>query len=296
MDIIAPIYITDGMLDSHTVAEDEYPTYSGATTYALDDLVIYGHRVYESQQGSNTGNQPDVDDGSYWLDVGPTNAWAMFDDKVHTATSDTVDIVVEITPGEIVNAVALLGLAGDSVTVTLDDPVEGEVYTRTEPLVSFDGILDWYSYFFADFGTTQDLVFLDLPSYRDATITVTIATSTANAQCAVLVIGKQLRIGDTVYGSDLGILDFSRKDVDEFGNIDIEQRNFSKTGDFDIQLWRSEISTVQKRLVFYRATPVVWVGVRGEEVTIIYGFYRDFSLVLAGPRICVGNIEVEGLI
>lgn len=296
MHIIAPVTIVDSIIDSNSVAESEHSTWAGGTTYALDDRVIYEHRIYESQQASNTGNQPDTDDGTWWLDVGPTNAWAMFDDKVHTATSDTVDIVVEITPGAIVNAVALLGLAGDSATVEVDDPTEGIVYSRTESLVSFEGIHDWYTYFFAEFGTTQDLVFMDLPSYRDATITITIATSTGNAQAAVLVIGTQLRIGDTTYGSDVGILDFSRKDVDDFGNVDIEQRNFSKTGDFDFELYTNEIATVQKRLAFYRATPAVWVGVIGREETYIYGFYRDFSLVIAGPILSIGNIEIEGLI
>jgi hypothetical protein len=55
---------------------------AGGTTYADGDRVIVTtgyHKIYESQQAANTGNDPTTDDGTWWLEVSSTNRWKMFD-------------------------------------------------------------------------------------------------------------------------------------------------------------------------------------------------------------------------
>ena len=77
------------------------------------------HRRYESLAASNTGNPPAVDNGTKWLNVGPTNRWAMFDLLRNTGTSGTSPMVIVLTPGQRIDAIAAVGIVADSITVAV---------------------------------------------------------------------------------------------------------------------------------------------------------------------------------
>jgi len=53
----------------------EAPTYSGATTYSLTQVVLYNGLYWKSLQNSNTGNTPAVG-SSFWANVQYTPVWA----------------------------------------------------------------------------------------------------------------------------------------------------------------------------------------------------------------------------
>jgi hypothetical protein len=124
MQVIPPLTgaspsITELMLTSTTVAESEPQWVSGAT-YVLGAIRRgptgpYAHRLFESQQAGNT-NHP-VTDPAWWIDIGPSNRWAMFDLLRNTGTVGASPLVVEMTPGKRIDAVGLAGLIADTVTV-----------------------------------------------------------------------------------------------------------------------------------------------------------------------------------
>ena len=84
MKLIRPETITDSIFQSSTVAETDEAEWASGTTYADGDLVMVTstaggaatatHKIYESQAGSNTGNDPTIDDGTYWTEVSSTNS------------------------------------------------------------------------------------------------------------------------------------------------------------------------------------------------------------------------------
>ncbi|MNG38587.1 hypothetical protein D3C84_1263510 [compost metagenome] len=57
-----------------------------------------------------------------------------------------------------------------------------------------------------------------------------------------------------------------------------------------------QISTVQRLLASLRTQMVVWVGHEGFEETIVYGYYRDFDIVIRDPSVSPCTISVEGLV
>ena len=72
------------------------------------------HRKYESLVASNVGHAPLQDAvGAYWADVGPSNRWAMFDLLRNTGTMQASPLTVVITPGQRVDALALVGLVAE---------------------------------------------------------------------------------------------------------------------------------------------------------------------------------------
>ena len=77
MKLIRPETVTDTIFQSSDVPENDYSAWLVGTTYADGDRVIVTtpniHKIYESQQGANTGNDPTTDDGTWWVEVSSTN-------------------------------------------------------------------------------------------------------------------------------------------------------------------------------------------------------------------------------
>lgn len=300
MRLIKPVDVTPAQLISSNVAENDHPIWSATATYALGTRVQLVHNVYEALAAVPAGIKPGEevlkkDEVAKWQDLGKTNRWRMFDSLVETVTRHPEQIEVTIRPGAVVNSLALFNLKGKSVSVSMVDPIEGEVYRKTVSLVDA-GVSDWYDWFFEPIGRRTDLVLLDMPAYGTADIVVTVEAGAEVAAVGHFVIGSVKSIGTALYGSAVGINDYSRKSTDDFGNTVVLQRSFSKRGEFDISLDTAEVTRVQRLLAELRATPMVWIGEETYEATLLFGFYKDFQIVFAGPTVSDCSITVEGVI
>ncbi len=301
MDIIKPITVTDSVLTSTNIAENDYAEWNSGTTYAIGDKVISvtTHRIYESVTASNLNNDPTTDGGTNWLNLGATNRWKAFDQYISDPVTNTTSIEYTLTPpnGSIPSAVALFNLKGISANVVITDSVDGQVYNETISLTDNRNIIDWYSYFFAEQVQREEALFVDIPPYIGAVVDVTVTEETGQtAELGQLVFGFLTDLGATVYGTSIGIEDYSIKDRDSFGNAIIVERNFSQTVDFDVRLETQTARKVQKTLAALRATPVVYLGSTDVSYgTLVYGFYRRFDITLETPSYAFASIEVEGL-
>lgn len=302
MIIIRPITITDAILTDTNVAEDDYAEYNVGTTYADGDHCIDSssgvHKIYKSLQDANTGNA--LTDTTWWLEVSATNRWKAFDGKVGSQTSQATSITFEITPGEIVDSIAFLNLDAETVQIVSTDPTEGEVYNKTVDLTSTiivgcSGIYDWYSYFFSSEFLTVDIVKLDLPLYLSAVLTITITFDGRTAAVGDIILGVQANIGNTQYSPSIGIHDYSIKEQDAFGIWSVTERSFSKKMSCDITIVTDLIAYIQNLLASYRTTPLVWIGSVDYPSMIVYGFCKDFSILIGYPDYAICNIEIEGL-
>lgn len=296
MKVIAPTPITDALLVSSTAPETDHAAWAGGATYALGERVIRTgtHRIYESLQAGNTGNTPESSP-TWWLDVAPTNRWAMFDTVVGTATELASPLAVVIAPGA-VSAIALLELVGTSVTVAMTSATGGgTVYSQTISLDASE-VGDYYDYFFAPFVQRTSVVLTDLPPYADGVITITL-TGGGNVSLGVCVVGLQSDLGGTEYGATAGITDYSLKTTDAFGNTTLTQRSYAKRTTCKLWLGKGDVNRVHRRLADLRATPCVWVGVEDDalEPLTVYGFFKDFQIEVAYPQAALCSLEIEGL-
>tara|TARA_R110000803_G_scaffold139669_2_gene206332 strand:+ start:432 stop:1340 length:909 start_codon:yes stop_codon:yes gene_type:complete len=301
MDIIKPIIVTDSVLTSTNVPENDYAVWASGTTYSINQKVISvtTHRIYSSVINSNTNNDPTTDDGTNWLNIGATNRWRAFDQYISDPVTNVTSIEYTLTPptGSTPSAVSLFNLKGISATVTVTDSVDGVVYNQTISLTDNRNIIDWYSYFFAEQVQREEALFIDIPPYIGAVVGVTVTQETGlTANLGQLVFGFLTDLGATVYGTSIGIEDYSIKSRDAFGNAIIVERNFSQTVDFDVRLETQTARKVQKTLAALRATPVVYLGSTDVSYgTLVYGFYRRFDITLETPSYAFASIEVEGL-
>lgn len=300
MKIVRPIEVTDTVLTFSNVPETDYAAWASGTTYALGDRVLRlaanVHQIYESAAGSNVGHDPLTDDGTHWTLVGADNRWSMFDAVVQSQTThaDAIDATLAI-PGRI-DTVALLNLSATAVEVTLTDATDGVVYDKTFSLVSPSGITDWYAYFLEPIERLGDLILTDLPAaYANATLDVSITESGATVACGVLIPGLSKDVGGTQYGASLGIVDYSVKTADEFGNFGVVKRAFSRQANFQVFVANSYVDKLINLLSDYRATPILYIGDDDYTASAVYGFYKDFTVAISYPDVSVCSIELEGL-
>jgi len=295
MRFIRPIEVTPEKLVSSNVPETDYPAWVATTAYAIGAKVMLNHVTYEALV-ANTGRNPASDTVAppAWLNTGSTNRWRMFDAVVGTLTTNPGVITVTIHPGSVVNSIALLNVQGDSVTVTVTDPVDGVAFTRRVNLVD-GGVSNWYDWFFEEIQYRSTMVLLDLPAYGTANITVTIHSGTV-AAVGELVLGKLFTIGKALYGTGVGIDDYSRKERDKFGNWTVVERAFSDSAKFPVAVETSAVARIKRMLAEIRAKPVVWVGEETYEATIVYGFFTSLDLVYSGPTASDCQLTIEGLL
>jgi len=300
LKVIPPLSITDSNLTSSTVPETDYSAWSSGTTYTIGQRVILTstHKIYESLQNGNLNKDPatDTSDPPFWIEVSATNRWKMFDTINSTQTTNTNSIVVVITPGKVINSVSLLNIEGTSVRIKMTDPTEGVVYDVTTSLNNNGNINNWYNYFFNPIQRRTSHVATDLPAYGTAAIEITITNTGLTAKCGVCIIGAVQYIGEGInLGASVGITDYSRKEKDSFGNYVLIQRSYSKRAKFSMAVLNEQIDALQDLLVSLRTTPCVWVGDDNYTCTYIYGYYKDFDIVIAYHLVSDCNIEIEGL-
>jgi len=304
INIVKPVTITDSMLTYSNIAEDDYPEWVGgspATTYAEGDRVIKTstHKVYESLQNSNTNKDPETEP-LWWIEVGATNRWRVFDSSNLSQTvndgGSPITISYTLEPGEAIGCVALLNITGGtSVSITMTDPTYGVVYTADDTIGGLPSFPEWWDWFFgARSGLTQ-YVKTDLPTYPAAEIEITLTGDTSLA-VGVILVGKNANFSlGMKYGARVGIQDYSRKETNDFGDPVFVERAFAKRANFDVMLNNTEVDTLQGFLTAIRATPVLWIASNEYNATIIYGFYKNFDILLNYVNHSDCSLEIEGL-
>ncbi|WP_066723587.1 hypothetical protein [Sphingomonas pituitosa] len=273
--VVRPAALTDAALVASSVPEDEYPAYAAGTAYVVGARVILAatHRTYESLTAGNAGNDP-ATDPAHWLDLGPTNRWAMFDQALGTTTTTTGGIVAQLKPGTFADAIAVLDAVGATVRV------QAPGYDQVRVIG----------------GDVTTALFLDLALAAGDTATVTIAGADAGAAVAVgtLLIGAQEGLGRLADEPTIGILDFSVKNTDDFGNTVPLERAWAKRMEAKSQIATAGADALLRRLATLRAKPSLWIGAAELDALTIYGFFRDFTVTL-GEQVSTCSVTIEGM-
>ena len=91
MKVIKPIVITDAILSSSDIVENDATEWTSGGSFALGATCMVTttangagaatHKIYESLTSSNSGNDPtdQVNNADKWLEISATNRWKMFD-------------------------------------------------------------------------------------------------------------------------------------------------------------------------------------------------------------------------
>lgn len=324
MKIVTPVEITPSRLIESNVPLNDYPEYDPDATYETGDRVIVTgniNKIYELvSQEPTTGVYPPTDnaDPPSWLEVSAVNRWKMFDTVISTRTvgrfpfngidygledeatllADFVNdgIAVRIRPDAIADTLAVFNVSAlyvDIKCVTL----EGAVYQRR---INMHGSLsesNWYSYFYQSGERVDRFILTDLPEDAEKDIYLSfVERGTDDPSVGEVVVGRINEIGASLYGVNLGILDFSRKERNAFGQYDIIERGFADTMEVDMVIDNSDISFVKRFMSQIRAKPAIYIAEDSIEATAVYGYFTDFQIVISGPCKSDATVSIEGLI
>jgi hypothetical protein len=301
--VLPPIALTDSMFVSSTVVENDYAAYAAGTTYAVGTRCIstVTHRIYESLRASNTGNDPTAivnraGTAPWWLEVGPTNKWSMFDGVVSTQTTVASPLTVVLRPGQF-NAIYLGGLDADMLTVTVKDAPGGNVIYNATITLEGSAPDDYYEHFFDRFKPLRDYIINDLDAFYAAEITLTLTKASGNVKCGILALGDLKPLGSTLYGAKAKPKTYSYIDIDDYGSLTIKRRKATTDVSLSATLRLDEANTVLETIQSVLDVPCAWIGNDLPE----YGGLRVFGLGSGEltydlPRDCKLSLTIQGLI
>jgi len=299
MKVIKPHLITDSMMVSSSIPENDEPAWVSGTTYAVGFRVMRTnvHKIFERLVLGAGTVAPELDPTN-WLDVGPTEKWAPFDNVVGTLATGPSPLNYTLRTG-FTDSLALFELTGRYVDLVMKDATGGVIVYQNRIDLEVGDIESIYDWFFSDLDIRTDIVVTDLPSqYASAELSITLTTTSGEASVGVIKPGLVADLGCTQNGAKVGIDDYSRKERDAFGNLVITQRAYSKNGSFTMMITPGSFNRIYRTLAALRATPCVYIGteVAGFEPLLIYGFFTSFSMEIPYRTYQLCSLDIEGLI
>lgn len=299
--VVVPLKVTDANLHSSNIPETDHAAWASGTTYGKGDRAIRDHSIWESLQGSNTANTPESSP-LWWVRVGATNRWRAFDESVNTQTTGTGSppkINYKFRPGDDrIDTIAALNLADVStITVKVTEIATSTVvYNETTSALPIPDESGWWAWFFAARGESlTQFIARDLPALADVEIEIDIE-GVATAAVGVVLLGKQQTFGlGAQYGARIGIIDYSRKERNDFGDMVVVQRNYARRASFNLLIRRQEVDPLYALLGELRTTACLWIGSDIYESTVIYGFYKSFEILIPYRDYSEVDLELEGL-
>ena len=293
MYIVNPLEVTDANTTTNLV--NDYPDWS-AGTYNLGDRVVVGQSVYEVVASSTT-DEPTAGaakDPATWIRLGYSNKWRMFTlakDSKSTVTGGSLTCSFEF--GTAVDTIGVLGVIGSSLYLKIETVADGIVYEET--LTSTDILVDnYFDWFFAPYELREDFIFFNLPSYPEATITLTVNTA-GDASCGRFIAGTSKQLGDALYGSTTGTQSFTLRERDGFGNLSIVPRRTIDVTEYKVAIETQSIPVVKRYISRSASEPALFFATPENEGLINFGLAEDFRIPYEYPSTSKATIEVRSI-
>ena len=293
-------YLTANFTESETA-------WDSAATYNYGDEARDGHFIYKyaGADGTNTTDTPSVDYAKLptqrvWIKISPTNYYAMLDTETQTQTNNADTIVIEISTVNY-DAISLLGVVAQSVTLELRDDTTAEVYyTKTIEMLDYQGIVDFYSYCFDDIIFKPSLYVDDIPLYSNGILKITIDNTGATASCGRLVCGRTYYIGETGYGVNLGQESYSKKETDVFGNTTLVHSNSLNLDSYEVNVPTNSVPNIRRKFKELDAVAILFIMDESEnsilENLLNFGYYQSFSILIPNAKLSTASLQIKGIL
>lgn len=301
MNVIELDEIADADLLSSSVTEDDYPAWDASVNYLIGQRVTRAaagvHRNFEALAAGVDAVLPEISATSEtprWLNLGPTNRWAMLDNGIGTATvaTDLIDVSLSARGcGDLV----LMELVGRFVRV--ERVVDGQIIFDQDIDLDSTPIGGFYDWFFEPYRQRTSVVVRDLPAaVYSGSLRVRI-TGTSGVACGVCRPGNARNYGEVQIGVEFGIEDYSIKNRDRWGGYSVNEgaysqlvkcRIASEPEDFNETVRR--IASLRARLAYYELTDME------QLITLnVLGYYKDFRMNLDAHTLYYVTLELESL-
>lgn len=202
-----------------TFAGETYAEWNPAQAYLQGHLVLRtsNHMVYRRVTAGTTAQPPEQDTQSVnWSLVGSTNRWAMFDMLSGTPTRAVGPVVVKLAPGRI-SGLGMLRVSDGTATLHMEAYGE-DVWTPDPYPLDRTVINNWDDWWFAPFAPVSNIVRMDVPSYADGVLTITIAAG-ADFSLGWLVVGTAVPLGKVKSGAQLDTRSYTEVERNNYAEV-----------------------------------------------------------------------------
>ena len=283
-----------------SVPEDEAPAWSATTAYVPGDVVIYAHYVY-SCIIANTNVVPfgHADfEMAEWRTERPTNKWAAVDLYGHSKTRALEgETRLEIWVPFMRPATSVYLMDMDDATdyhITLEDTDGNVVYDSGQHRLLQDSA-SWWEYWLGPFVFKKDIGLNDLPPI---TGTLKIVLNGARPAIGRIIVGQRVVFGETEYGAQGGLIDYSINTTNPFGDeVWLRRRNARKSS-FAALMPPNEVNYVQQTISRSLAGyPALYIGDNntGYEPLIVFGFLREYDATYLNVSTARVTLDVRGI-
>jgi len=118
------------------------------------------------------------------------------------------------------------------------------------------------------------------------------------AKLGNLLIGLATNIGSTLYPAEVGGVDFSVVDEDQFGRVTLVPGNWVSRADLTLILEEERVPQVFRILSDLRGTAAVWIASEQARFSplIIYGFRKRYPITYETYGTSYVSLELRGLV
>ncbi len=254
--------------------------YVGRFPYAANGPLFKREAIRQTFMATTAGTltvAPELNPTN-WTPVGVTNSWAAFDREPNTRSVGYGSLSVKLRLNGS-DSIALHGVKCTGLTISAANSANTVIYGPKT--------LNPYS-----------VTLTDLPAdSANNTVTVTL-TGTGQVSLGLVDIGTAVDLGGTDYGATFTIVDYSRKEVDEFGTASFVKRGFAKKISAKSMFANTELNKITSTLSELRSTPCSWsiTDEVGLETMNIFGWYEDLDINVPYPKHSYCSVNIQGLI
>lgn len=228
-DITSAQIATGTTIPAVDTARDEVAWDSGSAYAGTESGINHGGRLWAAIAPS--ANVVPGTNTAKWRSTGPSNRMAPFDDQINTSARATGSLTYVLKPG-FFNGLALYGLAGDALSVTLYESPGGPVlYQWSGDL--FEQAMGLFEYLYMPLRMLTKRIANNLPLSPDAELHITI-TAAGAGDCAIGMIvcgfwasllGSGQLIGGVEMGASAAVKTYSYIKTEDDGTTTIIPRS-----------------------------------------------------------------------
>jgi len=228
--------------------------------------------------------------GAYNIANADFDTTNLTDDKTSTQVEKAEFLKFDLTNILLQDSISFFNIVGKSIDITQKDSNSNTIKTEALTLLTTSTYSIW-DYLYEEVGYITELTYDILPNANSLTIQINNQNSTA--KLGFVAIGTSKILGLTKAEWSDGITDYSVKNIDDFGNATIVERDYSKKGEFVIYVANKNSTRIKNILTKERSRKCIFII---NQDNIIYGFLKDWSRLYNTDDYIAFNITLEGLI
>ena len=277
MYVIAPRTINDFMSQiaepDSSAGEVEWSPYVSAI--GDERIVVATHRRYKAAISSSddpvTGSMKNP---KTWVDISPTNKWAIFDNKNSTQSMKYGGWYLQYTPGTVTPNVAGFNITGaKKVVVTVTSDSLPQPWVKEIPMVDNSAVIDYWTWSFLPLAFRAEFIVTDMPFYSDAIIKLDFQGEDYVGVGSV-IFGTSTYLGAINYGTSFKLLAGGIED--DSAALKLIDYKFTITKNDGGSVFRLFKSLLKKPAVYFASENV-------DDGSMVLGYYVDSNISIDTP-------------